>query len=364
VRTNYCFEGDNRETMRQMIADGYAGKIQTIITSPPYWGLRDYGVAGQLGQEPTLREFLANMVEVFELCRQLLADDGTLWLNMGDSYAGSGRGGNPAGPTSTLQGGLASQEASRVKRTRNDVSSSQRKNCPQVKGSRLPAGLHAKQVEAGALGRAWVPPPEGFKNKDLIGQPFRLAFALQDAGWYLRQDIIWHKPNPMPESVTDRCTKAHEYLFLLTKNERYYFDQEAILEPVSPNTHARLSQDVQNQIGSTRANGGGQDQRQHDGRRPCARKCKFPERASGLRGGRQQTQNEGWSARLRKACEEPREKQRLDGCRTGDHAGQAQQAQRLDRPDREFQRSSLRHISPSVGRALHSRRQSAGRHRV
>lgn len=227
MKLDYCLQGDTRDCMRELLANGYAGKVQTIVTSPPYWGLRDYGVAGQLGQEPTLAEFLANMVEVFDLCWELLADDGTLWLNMGDSYAGSGRGGNSDAITGT------GKDAS--KRTADIVSSSQRQNCPTRKGLRV---------------------NEGFKPKDLIGQPWRLAFALQDAGWYLRQDIIWSKPNPMPESVRDRCTKSHEYLFLLTKSPRYYFDQEAILEPVSANTHARLSQDVMNQIGSERANGG------------------------------------------------------------------------------------------------------------
>lgn len=218
MKTNYCFLGDNRQMMREMLSNGYAGKIQCIVTSPPYWGLRDYGVAGQLGQEPTLREFLNNMVEVFELCRELLADDGTCWMNMGDSYASRG------GPTGPQTG---AQFINRV---------------------RAKAAICLSNRNAGR--------DEGLKPKDLVGQPWRLAFALQDAGWYLRQDIIWHKPNPMPESVRDRCTKAHEYLFLLTKNERYYFDQDAILEPVSPNTHARLAQDVQNQIGSERANGG------------------------------------------------------------------------------------------------------------
>ena len=180
MKLDHCVLGDCRESMRQMLSDDGAGSVQCIVTSPPYWGLRDYGVAGQIGQEPTLREFIENMVGVFDLCHQLLADDGTLWLNMGDSYS----------------------------------------------------------------------------EKELCGQPWRLAFALQDAGWYLRQDIIWSKPNPMPESVRDRCTKSHEYLFLLTKSERYHFDQDAILEPVSQNTHARLSQNVAAQIGSERANGG------------------------------------------------------------------------------------------------------------
>lgn len=227
---NHCYQGDCRDTMRQLIADGV--QVQCIVTSPPYWGLRDYGHSGQLGLEPTLNEFMANMVEVFELCRQLLADDGTLWLNMGDSYAGSRRGGNLGNDTSTLKGGKKNQEACRAA----GVISSRRRDDAPVPRSDVRI--------------------EGLKPKDLVGQPWRLAFALQDAGWWLRQDIIWHKPNPMPESVKDRCTKAHEYLFLLTKGERYFFDQDAILEPASPNTHARLSQNVQAQIGSTRANGG------------------------------------------------------------------------------------------------------------
>ncbi len=194
--------------MREMLADGGAGQVQTIITSPPYWGLRDYGVDGQLGSEPTLNEFIANMVDVFSLCWELLADDGTLWVNMGDSYSAN-RGKQPA-PTNT----------------RN---------------------------KSGHVTRSKV--QDGLKPKDIVGQPWRLAFALQEFGWYLRQDIIWHKPNPMPESVRDRCTKSHEYIFLLTKSERYFFDQEAILEPVSQNTHARMSQNVQAQISSARANG-------------------------------------------------------------------------------------------------------------
>ena len=216
MRLDHCYQGDCRAVMRDLIATGV--RVQCIVTSPPYWGLRDYGVAGQLGQEPTLREFIANMVEVFDLCRELLADDGTLWLNMGDSYASTG------GPTGPMTG------AQFINRQRGK------------------AVICLNNRKAGQ--------EEGLKPKDLVGQPWRLAFALQDAGWWLRQDIIWHKPNPMPESVRDRCTKAHEYLFLMTRSERYYFDQEAILEPVSPNTHARLSQNVQAQIGSERANGG------------------------------------------------------------------------------------------------------------
>ncbi len=225
---NRCHFGDVRDVLRRMIADGV--KVNTIITSPPYWGLRSYLPAEhpdkprEIGSEPTLREFLATMVEVFDLARQVLADDGTAWVNMGDSYAGGRRGGDTG--SGTINGAQPG----------HSMTASRRRNDHPVPRSDVRV--------------------EGLKPKDIVGQPWRLAFALQDAGWWLRQDIIWSKPNPMPESVTDRCTKSHEYIFLLTKAERYYFDQQAILEPVSPNTHARLSQDVQNQIGSARANGG------------------------------------------------------------------------------------------------------------
>jgi DNA modification methylase len=207
--TTTILVGDVRERLRQL-ADN---SIHCIVTSPPYWGLRDYGVDGQIGLESSPAEFIATMVEVFEELRRVLRPDGTCWVNMGDSYAAGGQGAG-AGPCKqdTNKGTL------RLDRPR-----------------RAPGGL---------------------KPKDLCMMPHRLAIALQDAGWWVRQDIVWHKPNPMPESVRDRCTKAHEYIFLLTKSEKYYFDQDAIAEPVSPNTHARLSQDVQSQIGSARANGG------------------------------------------------------------------------------------------------------------
>lgn len=188
MNLDQCYLGDCREGMREMIAAGV--KVQTCVTSPPYFGLRDYGHDGQIGLEETPSEFVAKLVEVFNLVRELLADDGTMWLNLGDSYASGGRGG----------GGAYMNE-------RGD----------KAWGPR--AGLNG-----------WRSPPAGLKHKDLIGIPWRVAFALQEAGWYLRQDIIWQKPNPMPESVTDRCTKAHEYLFLLTKSERYYFDNGAIQE--------------------------------------------------------------------------------------------------------------------------------------
>ncbi|MCA8213696.1 site-specific DNA-methyltransferase [Burkholderia cepacia] len=224
--------GDCRDLMRTMIADGV--KVQTIVTSPPYWGLRSYLPDGhpdkhrEIGQEPTLSEFIDTLVGVFELARELLADDGTLWLNMGDSYAGS-RSGPESG--SALNGTRRNQtEANRA------MTASRRRDDAPVPRSDVRV--------------------EGLKPKDLVGQPWRLAFALQDAGFYLRQDIIWHKPNPMPESVRDRCTKAHEYLFLLTKSDRYYFDAEAISQPLSESSVERLSQEnLADQIGSDRVPG-------------------------------------------------------------------------------------------------------------
>lgn len=169
-----------------------AASVQTCITSPPYFGLRDYGVEGQLGLEPTPREFVDTMVRVFREVRRVPRDDGTLWLNLGDSYAGA-------------RGGAQGQTGQCADR------SAAKQRCRERNADRM---------------------PEGFKPKDLMGMPWRVAFALQEDGWYLRQDIIWSKPNPMPESVRDRCTKAHEYLFLLSKSERYYFDADAIAEPV------------------------------------------------------------------------------------------------------------------------------------
>ena len=164
-------------------------RAQMCVTSPPYFGLRDYGHPGQIGLEQTPEQYIAAMVEVFRCVRDVLADDGTLWLNIGDSYAS-----NPA------SGGAQS--------------------------SRMTGGEHKRTPPERKYQR-----PDGLKPKDLIGIPWMLAFALRADGWYLRQDIIWHKPNPMPESVRDRCTKAHEYVFLLSKSERYFFDAEAIKEP-------------------------------------------------------------------------------------------------------------------------------------
>jgi hypothetical protein len=191
-----------------------------------------------MGLEADPTAFVDELTTVFREVRRVLRCDGTLWLNLGDSYAGSGRGGNPTEKTSGLEGGQASQRASMVKRSRpaNEIGTSSRDAAvtnfarQATRGSRLPAGLHETARLSGAIGRAWVPPATGFKQKDLMGMPWRVAFALQADGWYLRQDIIWSKPNPMPESVTDRCTKAHEYLFLMTKSYRYYYDAESIKE--------------------------------------------------------------------------------------------------------------------------------------
>lgn len=184
------YSGDCRESLRLFVEPG---SVQTCVTSPPYFGLRDYGHPGQIGLEQTPEEYVAAMVEVFRCVRDVLADDGTLWLNIGDSYC------------STAPG---------------------TRNAPQAKGSK---------TEATQWANARPKTPAGMKPKDLIGTPWMLAFALRADGWYLRQDIIWAKPNPMPESVRDRCTKAHEYVFLLSKSERYYFDSDAMKEPAVGN---------------------------------------------------------------------------------------------------------------------------------
>jgi DNA modification methylase len=167
--------------------------IQCCVTSPPYFGLRDYGADGQIGLEATPEAYVARMVEVFREVRRVLRDDGTLWLNLGDSYANHGGNGS-CGKTAKVGNTRSGQQ-----KTTNKL-------------------------------------VDGLKPKDLVGIPWRVAFALQADGWWLRQDLIWHKPNPMPESVRDRCTKAHEYLFLLAKSERYYFDGDAIREPLALST--------------------------------------------------------------------------------------------------------------------------------
>jgi len=166
--------------------------VNCCVTSPPYFGLRDYGVDGQIGVEQSPVEYVTNMVSVFREVRRVLRDDGTLWLNIGDSYARTGGTDRKVSDTA------------KVGSTRNTMRQ-----------------MSDRTSNAAAM---------GLKEKDLIGIPWMLAFALRADGWYLRQEIIWHKPNPMPESVKDRCTKAHEQIFLLTKSSRYYFDSEAMKE--------------------------------------------------------------------------------------------------------------------------------------
>ena len=267
---------DCREALRTLDA----GSVQTCITSPPYFGLRDYGTGSwtdgdpqcdhagsgrpsdskqwdgtldgagdrprpqgaahrggipgvcacgalrvdrQIGLETTPDEFVDALVEVFREVRRVLRDDGTVWLNLGDSYAGS----------------WGAQGRSGQMAERSVISARQIEEHPQ------------NPARTGTIRQV------GVKNKDLIGIPWMVAFALRADGWYLRQDIIWSKPNPMPESVTDRCTKAHEYVFLLSKSHRYFYDAQAIKEPLSETSSIRLSQDVENQAGSDRAHGGG-----------------------------------------------------------------------------------------------------------
>jgi DNA modification methylase len=192
---NKVHVGDCRRRMRQMIADGV--EVQTIVTSPPYWNLRDYGHSGQMGSEPTLQSWVLKMRNVFRLAREVLKDDGTLWLNLGDSYFSSGG------------AGWQGKNGDRVNRT------------PKTRPRR-------RRTAFGDL-----------KAKDLMGQAWRVAFALQDDGWYLRSCIIWAKANPMPESTRDRPTTAHEYIFLLSKRARYFYNFEAVKEPSSDNSHAR-----------------------------------------------------------------------------------------------------------------------------
>jgi DNA modification methylase len=182
---NHIYTGD-AATVLYSLPDN---SIDCVVTSPPYYGLRNYNVDGQIGLEDTPEAYITRLIDVFRQVKRVLKPTGTLWLNIGDSYAGSGRG-------------------------KGDIN----KKGVQPKAS-YASDIFNKPYQL-----------NGYKNKDLMGIPWQLAFALQAGGWYLRQDIIWHKPNPMPESIRDRCTKAHEYIFLLTKSARYYFDHKAIME--------------------------------------------------------------------------------------------------------------------------------------
>jgi DNA modification methylase len=205
-------QGDCRETLAVLEPES----VQCVVTSPPYFGLRDYKVKGQIGREPTLQRFLEEMVQVFREVRRVLRKDGTLWLNMGDTY--------------------------------NSDTNAERKDSP---GSDVAGWNNRKET---GCARIKIP---GLKPKDLAGIPWRLALALQADGWWLRRDIIWYKPNPMPEGVMDRPTTAHEYIFLLTKRARYYYDAEAIKEPVTGGTHAKLSKADAARIQKRRGEGAG-----------------------------------------------------------------------------------------------------------
>lgn len=213
LKLNRCHNMDSIDGLKLL----ESGSVHCCITSPPYYGLRDYGANGQIGLEATPEEYISRLVSTFREIWRVLRDDGTLWLNIGDSYAGSGMGAaNYPGKASEKQ--------------------------------------HTNAGSFSATGRQTMH-FEGIKPKDLIGIPWMLAFALRADGWYLRQDVIWAKPNPMPESVTDRCTKSHEYVFLFSKSPHYYFDAEAIAEPVAASTIKRLSQDISTQSGSDRVPG-------------------------------------------------------------------------------------------------------------
>ncbi|MFA5322062.1 MAG: site-specific DNA-methyltransferase [Smithella sp.] len=186
---NQIYQGDCLEVLKTFPDNC----IDCCVTSPPYWGLRDYGVKGQYGLEQTPEEYVNKMVEVFREVRRVLKNEGTCWLNLGDSYCGGGSKGDTEGAKQKTSKGATWGDNDKVAKLKSKI--------------------------------------EGIKTKDIVGIPWMVAFALRADGWYLRQDIIWNKPNPMPESVTDRCTKSHEYVFLLSKSQKYYYDNEAIMEP-------------------------------------------------------------------------------------------------------------------------------------
>jgi len=202
LATREIHVGDCRALLREIPDDS----IHCVVTSPPYWGLRDYGVADQIGLEATPEEYMAELVAVFREVRRALRPDGTLWLNLGDCYA---------------TGAAILRKKTRALRD----------------GSH--AGKHTAMAAMGPMTQPNRIPIHGLKPKDMVGIPWRVAFALQADGWYLRCDIIWSKPNQMPEAVTDRPTKAHEFVFLLSKSERYYYDAAAIKEPVTGRAHPR-----------------------------------------------------------------------------------------------------------------------------
>ena len=204
-------QGDCRDVLKTLPDES----VHCIVSSPPYWRQRDYGHAGQLGLEPTPEEYVDRLVAIFSECRRVLRTDGTAWVNLGDKWASGGNGG----------GGSFMEE-------------------------RAEAWAHVKN------NKGWRSPPSGYKDKDLVGLPWMFAFAARADGWYLRQCNIWSKPNGMPESVRDRSTVSHEYVFHLTKNNDYWYDTDAARTPPAPATETRLAQNVEAQAGSDRANGG------------------------------------------------------------------------------------------------------------
>ncbi len=219
MELNTIHNGDSLELLRQM-PDQY---VHCIVTSPPYYALRDYNCDGQIGLEKTPYEFIVKLVDVFRECKRVLRDDGTLWVNIGDSYGSSG----------------------------GDIFTGFNE---RYDGTGI-GGMKQAEIGKSAIAAGEVKKKTGLPPKNLLGIPWRLAFALQADGWILRQDIIWSKPNPMPESVTDRCTKSHEYIFLLSKSQRYFYDAEAIKQPIQDASVQRLMQDIENQEGSDRVPG-------------------------------------------------------------------------------------------------------------
>ena len=205
-------QGDARDVLKTLPSES----VNCIVSSPPYWRQRDYGVAGQLGLESTPEEYIDNLVSIFSECRRVLRADGVAWVNLGDKWASGGNGG----------GGSFMKE-------------------------RSDAWAHVK------ANKGWRSPPNGYKDKDLVGVPWMFAFAARAEGWFLRQCNIWAKPNCMPESVTDRSTASHEYVFQLTKSNDYWYDHQAARTPAAPSSETRLAQNVEAQAGSLRANGGG-----------------------------------------------------------------------------------------------------------
>lgn len=199
MELNKIYQGNSLEVLKDFPDES----INTVVTSPPYFGLRDYGVDGQIGLEGDVEEYVQSLVTLFREVKRVLKDDGTVWLNLGDTYWGGG--------------------------WRNDMI---REGSGDIQQGHK--GTHDATQIQNATGNHPI-----YKSKDLMGVPWKVAFGLQEDGWYLRQDIIWHKPNPMPESVTDRCTKNHEYIFLLSKSKSYYFDHESIKEPAKPDKSIR-----------------------------------------------------------------------------------------------------------------------------